>query len=114
MDKNTKYTQYLNISRYILDLNDISPYSKMILAYIESFYNKPGKVFNCSNNFISKELNIPITTVKRCLNELLTHNHIIIDYTAHNWGKSNRIIYSSEIVAIDKALKQFKEKYGPK
>lgn len=105
------YLQVLKLERNILDLNNISLVSKVLLAYIEAYYNKPDKVFNASNNFIAHELNINERTIKRALNELLNSQYIVIEYTQHKWGKSNRIIYSKRLLDFKKAFDYFKSKY---
>lgn len=105
------YLQTLKIERNILDINNISLVSKVLLAYIEAYYSKPDKVFNASNNFIARELNINESTIKRALNELLDKQYIIIEYTQHKWGKSNRIIYSKRLLDFKKAYQYFKNNY---
>lgn len=105
------YLQVLKLERNILDLNNISIVSKVLLAYIEAYYNKPDKVFNASNSFIASELNIPLATVKRSINELLDKQYIVIKYTQHKWGKSNRIIYSKRLLDFKEAYEYFKNNY---
>ena len=105
------YLQVLKLERNILDINDISLISKVLLAYIEAYYNKPDKVFNASNSFIAHELNINERTIKRALTELLNKQYIVIEYTQHKWGKSNRIIYSKRLLDFKKAYQYFKNNY---
>lgn len=109
--QNPKYLQYVTITKDILMLQ-LNANSKILLAYIESFYNKPDKVFNASNSFIARELVMHDRTVKRCLKELEEKKLIKIEKITHKWSKSNRIIYSTRREEIKNALEEFKKKYG--
>jgi len=113
MNKSPQYTQYLVISTAILRL-DLNANSKLVFAYIESFYNKPNKVFNASNQFIANELCMSLATVKRALTELEHKDYIRIEYITHKWGKSKRVIYSKERERALKAIDYFNKTYGKK
>ena len=113
--KNQK-NQGLFISNDILIKNQLSLTDKVILAQIIFLRKKKvyccdigqniGKYYyytNVSNDYLSKSLNIPLSTVKRSLKSLIANKEIII--TKKKKSSKSRHIYLYEPDIIDMYLK---------